>query len=467
MLDRFLRSTPFRLTVVLASAFIVALLIGGGAVYLLIQRELNARVDGNVLDTYGVIKEAYGEGDLTDLVDSVASHVRGTFQDDRVYLLIDRDGKLLAGNATIMPPGKGLSTLNGRELGLKDEENDEYRVNIGVVDGLRLMVGASYSETREIGWLILTSLSWAGVLFLLLVLAAGLLLASRGQRRLDSIAETMRRVGRGELQARIATSGRGDDVDALIRDVNAALDRLASLVEGMRQVSVDIAHDLKTPLNRLAITVESAIEADGAGKPVTELLAQAQEETLRINAIFDALLRIAQIESGARRSRFTGLRLASVIEILVDIYGEVAKDHGQNLIVVSGDPFPEIIGDKDLLTQMLANLIENAIRHCPPGSRIAIESQVSPLHISVIVADDGPGISEDERGKVFQRLYRTDKSRTSPGNGLGLSLVKAIAELHGGTASLADNRPGLRVVVNLPLPTFRPDTGNGALSVPG
>lgn len=449
MRSAFLRSTPFRLTLILGVAFIIALGIAGFAAIELIRQELAARVDQAVTDTYSVISQSYGKNDFTDLSDAVVSHAGATIERERVYALADAAGTILAGNVDSIPAAEGWATVDAVTLGVADA-TDKYRIFTGAVDGYRLLVGSSYAETDAIGRLILVGLAWAGALLVVLILAAGIVVAVRGQRRLDGIAATMHRVGRGELAARIAISGRGDDIDVLVGEVNAALDRLSALVEGMRQVSVDIAHDLKTPLNRLAITVESAIEADEAGKPVKALLTQAQEEGARINATFDALLRIAQIEAGARRARFTTLAPEGILESIADAYGEVAIEHGQTLALAQPDGLRRISGDRDLLLQMLANLVENAIRHCPPAARIELSGRMRGEAVEIVVADTGPGIPVAERNKVFRRLYRVEKSRTTPGNGLGLSLVKAIADLHGATIELDDNHPGLAVTVRFP-----------------
>jgi signal transduction histidine kinase len=449
MRSAFLRSTPFRLTLILGLAFLVALAIAGFAAFELIRQELAARVDQAVTDTYSVISQSYGENDFTDLSDAVLSHAGATIRHQRVYALTDAASTILAGNVASVPPGEGWATVGAATLGVADAV-DEYRIFTGAVGGYRLLVGSSYAETNAIGRLTFTSLAWAGGLLVALILAAGIVVAARGQRRLDGIAATMHRLGRGELAARIATTGRGDDIDVLVGEVNGALDRLAALVEGMRQVSVDIAHDLKTPLNRLAITVESAIEADEAGRPVGTLLSQAQEEGTRINATFDALLRIAQIEAGARRARFTTLAPEGILESIAEAYGEVAVEHGQTLRLTGSSGLRPISGDRDLLLQMIANLVENAIRHCPPGARIELGGRMHGGEVELVVADSGPGIAAAERDKVFRRLYRVEKSRTTPGSGLGLSLVKAIVDLHGASIALDDNHPGLAVNVRFP-----------------
>lgn len=455
MRSEILRSTPFRLTVILGASFFVALAVASLIAFGLIERELNQRMDRSITDTFKVISQSFGDSDLTDLTDAVRSHASATLDHDRIYALIDAGGAVLAGNVTRAPNATGWMTLSATELGLV-AKNDEgqYRVFLGEVGGTHLLIGTSFAETTDIARLTLTSVGWASAAILVLVLATGAIVAIRAQRRIDGIAETMSRIGHGELAARIPVGVRGDDIDMLARQVNVALDRLASLVEGMRQVSVNIAHDLKTPLNRLAITVEAAIEVELTGVSVAPLLEQAEVEIQQINSTFDALLRIAQIEAGARRARFVPVQLADVLDKIADVYSDVAEESEQSLSVSHDGDLPPIEGDSDLLIQLCANLVENSIRYSPAETQIQIRAMRSGDGILVTFDDDGPGIPIDERSKVFQRLYRIEQSRTRPGNGLGLSLVKAVAELHGAHIELSDNAPGLRVSIWFPVPTL-------------
>lgn len=449
MLRNLYRSTAIRLIAPLGLAFLVFLLLAGFAAFSLIQSELNGRMRQQLEQTFAVITQSYAESDVTDLVELVRSHAAANSREERVFLLRDSSGKKLTGNIDQAPDGTGWSVVPGSALGLDAE--DSYQIYSGRVADNDLIVGASFEETDAVGAIVLNSLGLAGLAFTVLIVIAGLVIASRGQRRIDSIAATMDRVGRGELASRIGLRGNHDDLDDLSVQINQALDRLAALVESMRQVSVDIAHDLKTPLNRLSFTVQNAIDDDEAGKPVAGLLQQAQEESRQINTTFDALLRIAQIESGARRARFKPMAIGSVLDTLYDAYEEVAQENGQ-VLLFDAALLPQIVGDRDLLTQLFANLIENAIRHCPAGTRITLAATSEPDQgFSVAVSDTGPGIPAEERDRVFQRLYRLDKSRSTPGHGLGLSLVKAIADLHGASIEVNDNNPGLRITLRFAL----------------
>ncbi|MEO5807640.1 ATP-binding protein [Devosia sp.] len=440
------QSSAFRLAIVFSGLFFVTFIIAGFLAYQIILGDLRDRLDESLKQTFDLISRSYAGNDLEDLTATVQSYAVAAEEHDRVFFLADAAGQKLAGNVEKADVSPGLASVSEADFGFG--LSDSYRSFRGTFDGHLLVVGASFSEIEELGGLALTSFLWAGGLASLIAIIAGALLATAVQKRMQAIASTMAQVGRGDLNARIPLRRNGDDVDILAGQVNAALDRLASLVESVRQVSVDIAHDLKTPLNRLAIIIEGALELAANGEDNTVDLMQAQEEAVQINATFEALLRIAQLESGSRRERFAPVQLADILEVLVEAYVDVAADSQQVLSLVRrAVPIPMILGDKDLLTQLFANLIENAIRHAGAGSRIELSLVKMGDSIAVGVGDDGPGIPEAERTRVFQRLYRLSKSRTTPGSGLGLSMVKAIADLHGAGIALGDRSPGLQVTI--------------------
>lgn len=445
--DSLLRSTPFRLALVFGTLFVAAFLLAGFVAFHMIGEELNARYDRRAREMFRVIADTYAGNDTEDLVDAARAHVAATTGRQSVFLLQGPDGEVLAGNIPARSLPDGRSFESSKTLGI--DGHFSYRMFAGDVGPNRLVVGTSNEETLELEEIVLASFGWASILVISLAVGGGALLASRAQRRLDAVRDTMGRVAHGELDARLPFLGRGDDIDLLSRDINEALERLSSTVEGMRQVSTDIAHDLKSPLNRLKMTLDDALWKEAHGHAVRGELESASGEADRINQTFDALLRISQIEAGARRARFANCDLGKLLEALADVYGDVAEDMGQTLTLeIDSRARTDVSGDAELLTQMYANLIENAIRHCPAGSAIKLTLLADSNEIITKVEDNGPGIPIHEHEKVFRRLYRLDKSRGSPGTGLGLSLVKAIAELHGARITLNDARPGLSVTVS-------------------
>jgi signal transduction histidine kinase len=304
-----------------------------------------------------------------------------------------------------------------------------------------------FRRVRAFGWGAGATLVLAGI--------GGGIMVSRVMRRVELINRASERIMAGDLTGRLPVSrpARGDEFDRLANNLNRMLERIEELVEGLRQVSTDIAHDLRTPLARLRRNLE-ALRADAGDEVNLAHLAAidgAVGQADDLLATFAALLRIAQIESRAARFTFTTVDLSAIADAVLEVYRPAAEEKRQELeghIAAS----VYVTGDRLLLTQMVANIAENAIRHTPEGASIEITLQPEPKHgASLTISDNGPGIPKSERGKVFRRFYRLDSSRGSPGNGLGLSLVAAIAELHGVSVQLAANNPGgLKVTLAFP-----------------
>ncbi|MER9346141.1 HAMP domain-containing sensor histidine kinase [Mesorhizobium sp. M0239] len=447
--SRLLRSTPFRLALTFAFLFVLAFVLSGAIVYQMMSADLAERLDDTIKETYAVVAATYAENDLKELVETVGSHSLRSLKKEQLFSLTDATGNRLAGNFTAAGLPDGFSMFDTEMPGVPP--GAEYRAYSGPVGGNTLTVAFSLSETEELERIVLMSFGWGTLIITGLAVAGGALLASRVQRRLDGIAATMVDVSHGRLDTRIPLTGKGDDIDIVSSQVNAALDRLSALVEGMKQVSANIAHDLKTPLNRLQMILDTASEKNLSGQKIAAELAEAHAESLQINETFDALLRIAQIEAGARRARFSDVDLGEVLQTIAEIYADVAEDDGKSLSLAQSQETTDLIhGDRELLTQMFANLVENALRHCPSGTTIKLSATRQGERVVAGVADNGPGIPAEEREKVFQRLYRLDHSRSTPGSGLGLSLVRAIADLHGASITLEDCRPGLEVAVSFP-----------------
>ncbi|RVB61439.1 HAMP domain-containing protein, partial [Mesorhizobium sp. M7A.F.Ca.CA.004.06.1.1] len=412
--SRLLRSTPFRLALTFAFLFVLAFVLSGAIVYQMMSADLAERLDDTIKETYAVVAATYAENDLKELVETVGSHSLRSLKKEQLFSLTDATGNRLAGNFTAAGLPDGFSMFDTEMPGVPP--GAEYRAYSGPVGGNTLTVAFSLSETEELERIVLMSFGWGTLIITGLAVAGGALLASRVQRRLDGIAATMVDVSHGRLDTRIPLTGKGDDIDIVSSQVNAALDRLSALVEGMKQVSANIAHDLKTPLNRLQMILDTASEKNLSGQKVARELAEAHAESLQINETFDALLRIAQIEAGARRARFTDVDLGEVLQTIAEIYADVAEDDGKSLSLAQPpETTDRIHGDRELLTQMFANLVENALRHCPSGTTIKLSVGRQDERVVAGVADNGPGIPADEHEKVFQRLYRLDHSRSTWG----------------------------------------------------
>lgn len=447
---RLWRSTPFRLAITFSLVFVFAFIVTGFVTYRFLKTELQRSLDGSLSEIYAVVASTYAPDDIEDLISTINTYARLNNTDERIFSVLDSTGKQLAGNFSGKGLPDGISDTSSEDIGLKGDI--DYRVISGIIGDKQLIVGQSYSETDRLEDITFVSFAWATVLVIAVAIIGGIIVASRAQWRLDGIAIAMTEVSHGKLDTRIPLQGNGDDIDTVSTQINHALDRLSVLMETMRQVSSDIAHELKTPLNRLKMQIESAVFAEERGESVTTSLVGARDEADQINATFEALLRISQIEAGARKSRFRPVDLTELITSIAEIYIDVAEDSGQSLttsIDISKQCW--VHGDHELLTQMFVNLIENSIRHCPKDTRITLSLAQDAHEAIAAISDDGPGIPADERDKVFRRLYRLDKSRTTAGSGLGLSLVRAIADLHNGRVAMMDNAPGLRAEVIFPL----------------
>lgn len=444
------RSTPFRLAMTFGLFFVVAFVVVGFTTYQLLKRELLQELDDAIRETYAVVASTYAQDDLEDLVSTINAYASLSKANDRIFSVIDRDGKKIAGNFSAIGLPDGMSDVSSEDIGLGGDT--DFRLMAGPIGDKRLIIGQSFEETDKMEQIALVSFAWATLLVIAAGVIGGVVLATNARQRLDGIATAMSAISHGDLDVRVPLRGNGDDIDVVSHQINQALERLSVVVETMRQVSADIAHELKTPLNRLKMQIEGAVAGEERGERISQALADALDEVDQINATFEALLRISQIEAGARKTRFRAVDLADVVASVAEIYADVAEDNGQSLTIAMDTGQKRFVhGDRDLLTQMFVNLIENAIRHCPRGAEIEIGLAFSPDDAVASVGDNGPGIPAEERDKVFRRLYRLDKSRTTSGSGLGLSLVRAIADLHGGDVVMKDNAPGVRAEVRLPL----------------
>lgn len=424
-------TTPMRLTLRLVALFVAASLLAFATAWWLAS---SALLDATETALNQQIAELAAAGPPEAVARATAA---AAARADGEHLILRYDGPSgRVGNYLgPLPPGRL------RQAELKDDAQGiegPYVLRSTDVAGGRLTVGQDAGAFEELREIFARVLVFAMLPTALVVLAGGVLIAQRSASRLTSIEETLARLTAGELSARLPVlPGPPDDLTR----VGAGIDRLAAAQEAsvaaLRQVSADIAHDLRTPIQRLAVLLDRG----QAEAPQVKVLERAGAEIAGIVATFEALLRIAQIEGGSPRARFTPVALGPLAAMMVELYEPAAEESGHALTLALRAP-ATIRGDRTLLGQALANLLENALRHSPPGP-VALTVEGATL----TVADCGPGIPENERQAVLRRLYRLDRSRSTPGSGLGLSLVEAIVKLHGGTMELSDNTPGLRATV--------------------
>ena len=360
----------------------------------------------------------------------------------------------LAGNIDKWPEGGDVQEgwLNfslSQDLGWKVEETHPARARVFIVPGgLRLLVGRDVSEFMAVKQLVERAINFGMAITFALAMVGGIMMSRSTARRVELINQASQKIMAGNLALRIPDRGTNDEFDQLSRNLNKMLDRIEMLMEGIRHVSDNIAHDLRTPLTRLRNQLESTlmkVEREEERERVASAVAEADQ----LLATFNALLRIARLEMGGRVGNFVEFNLSDLVRDAAELYEAVAEDKQQQLKLEIEESI-EFSGDKDLLFQTLTNLIDNAIKYTPVGGAIVLKLTQNNSEISLYVADSGIGIPADEMDKVFDRFYRVTKSRSLPGNGLGLSLVNAVIELHKGNIKLFDNQPGLRVEITLP-----------------
>ncbi|MBO0737450.1 MAG: HAMP domain-containing histidine kinase, partial [Alphaproteobacteria bacterium] len=316
-------------------------------------------------------------------------------------------------------------------------------------DGSTLVVGRDMQDRREIEQLVWRALLAGGAVALLLAIGGALIFRRQLEHRVGAIRRTALEIEAGDLSRRIPIPDVEDEFGRLNRDINRMLDRIEHLMNGVRHVSNAIAHDLRTPLGRIRSRLEEALGSDASTAKLAGTARFAIQQVDDLIQMLDRLLQIAEAESGARRQSFAHVPLASVLSDVVELYDAAAEAEGITLVSkIEGRPLA--LGDKNLLTSALANLIDNALKYAGSGSTVQVRAIEIRETVSLIVQDDGPGIPPMERTRVVDRFYRLDQSRSLPGNGLGLSIVTAIASLHWGKLCLEDAAPGLVARIVLP-----------------
>jgi signal transduction histidine kinase len=467
-LAKLLRTTAFRLTLVYLVLFALY------AALLLFFFALNARrliteqITTTVTTEVAGLAEQYERGGIGRLVAVV--DIRSRRPSSSLYLVATPLGQGLAGNVASLDPGiltqSGWVETSYRRL--DSPEGTEHHALVLVSElggGFHLLVGRDIEERQRIYDIISTAGRWSIAAVVVLGLGGGFFVSRRILRRVDAITEKAHTIMAGNLSGRLPVAGTGDEIDRLALNVNAMLDRIESLMRGFKEVSDNVAHDLKTPLTRLRNRCEAALRNAMTPADFRAALDSTIEESEGLIRTFDALLMIARAESGEADRGLVELDAAEIAREVAELYEPVAEEQGLQLVVAAPGPAP-VRGHRELISQALANLVDNAIKYAAPlrahaavGADVAVD--LAPPVITVTagiegdlvvltVADRGPGIPESERARAVERFVRLEDSRSQPGSGLGLSLAAAVAHLHHGELKLADNAPGLKAMILLP-----------------
>ena len=451
-LPKILRTSSFRLTLLYAGLFGCSALILLGVIYWATGVYMSTSLDGAIDSDIAELEASLHAGGIGALAAQVEERVRQTPNGPMYYLLEDPERKVIAGN---IPPGHAGEGRLDLKVPRSNSPSVAVRAHgITLPDAEYLMVGVDALPRREMHKLVVQVFEWSSAITLVLAFAGGALMSGGLLRRIETISRAARDIMAGDFSRRIPVRGTGDEFDHLVANLNAMLERNELAMLSVRQVSNDIAHDLRTPLTRLRQRLELA---QRRARSLEEWRRAADQCISDMDAILDtfgALLRIAQIESEIPARRFAEVDLSELLGTVIEVYRPMAEEREQRF---TADIVPglAIRGDRELLAQMVANVVENAIKHSPAGAFVRLTTVQSPSAIAVTVIDSGPGIPIADRRCVFQRFYRLERSRSTPGSGLGLSLVEAIAALHQVSIELADNRPGLRVALRFLVPDRR------------
>jgi signal transduction histidine kinase len=468
---KLIRTTAFRLTLVYLFLFALfaASLLGYFAWNT--RRLINEQIMTSVNAEVGEISNIYARRGLNGLARTIAN--RALRPGANLYLVTAPNGQAIGGNIESLAPGvmgtTGWSETFYRRL--EDQDTADHRALVNVTElsnGFRLLIGRDLEERRRLFGIVAQAAQWSVLVVIVLGLGGGIFVARRVLRRIDAMTGTTQRIMAGDLSGRLPVGRSGDELDRLAENLNAMLERIEALMAGLKEVSDNIAHDLKTPLTRLRNRAEEALAKASNESEYRAALERTIEESDGLIRTFNALLMIARAESGQARGNMDDFDAADVAHGIHELYEPLAEDNGLTLHVKTAPA--RLHGNRELISQALANLVENAIKYGQPtpalqplGAEatnaeaaadkpkdILIEARRDGDQALLSVTDRGPGIPEADRGHAVERFVRLEASRTQPGSGLGLSLASAVATLHGGALKLEDAQPGLRATLAIP-----------------
>ncbi|MHC1713686.1 MAG: sensor histidine kinase [Solidesulfovibrio sp.] len=446
---KLLRSSTLRLSILHMAAFGLSVLVLLWFIYTSTAGFMERQTDETINAEIQGLSEQYSQLGLTGLIRVIKSRVAKDKAGSSVYLLTDWKFNPLAGNLGDWPKFKDTGS-GWFDASLEDTENFEprrVRMRYFLLPGnFHMIVGRDVSERVKVERLIMDALIWGLVITVVLGGAGGLLTSRWMLKRIDVINRASQEIMNGELSRRIPTRGAGDEFDRLAENLNAMLDQISRLMEGVKQVSNNIAHDLRGPLNRIRSGLEMSLTKTNTPEEYRAVLDQTITEIDNLLQTFNALLTIAQAESGARRQDFTDIDLTHLAADVGELYEPLAEEKGLSFHL-GLTPGVTVPGNRHLLSQALANLLDNAVKYTPAGGTITLSLTTPPTGPELTVADTGPGVPPEHRELVLERFARLESSRNTPGSGLGLSLVAAAAGLHQAQLRLEDNAPGLRVTL--------------------
>ncbi len=449
MIRKLFNSTIFRLTLLYAAFFCVSIILILTFVYFATVREIENQIRHRINIQMNQAQSVFNVHGVEDLKKQISEFMEEDDEGLFIYLLVDNQGKAVGGNMETWP--EYIEYSENWLTFYIDSKNEENGVHVLARDkifpgGYRLLIGYSLKGPDRTRQVMLDVVSASIVLAFVVTAFGGAMFSATIRRRLEKVNQICRQVIGGNLDVKVPVSGSEDEFDHLSSNVNAMLTRIAELVNGLKQASDNIAHDLRTPLNRHRIRLDSIIKHPQEPVRVQEAVKAGIDEIDTLVETLNSILRISQAQSGVASGHIVTFDLSQVVDNVIDFYDELAEQ--KHTVIESDIPLGIMAtGDKPLITQAIANLIDNAIKYTPANGKISVTLTKNEQFIECVVADNGPGIPPSLYDKVKERFFRMEASRTSAGTGLGLSLVDAVAKLHRGELVFADNNPGLKATL--------------------
>jgi signal transduction histidine kinase len=447
LLAKTLTSSTFKLALIAIGTFGVIVSIIFSYVYLSTISYVRSRSDRTIQTDYATLRDAYERSGRDGLTDAIRRRMAYRGSADRVYILVDASSAVLAGNLKAWPSSV-TATSGWTEFRAPPPTGTTNEPLIRAMletfpSGDRLLVGRDISDIDSFTWRIEAAAISGIALIFVLAGVASVLVTRRTVGRIEQINATSRAIMQSGLDKRIPLRGTSDEWDRVAENLNLMLDRIETLMGEVKQVSDNVAHDLRTPLTRMRGRLERAYHGERASDADQSLIGDTIADLDSVLRIFSSIMRIAQIEAQARKDAFRKVNLVEIASKVVELYDAAAEQDGTHLSIV-GDRNVVVTGDRDLIFDAIANVVDNAIKHGRAGGEVRVTIESADGEPVISIADDGPGIPADEREHVFKRFYRLEQSRYTSGHGLGLSLVAAVARLHGARIEVLDNAPGVQ-----------------------
>jgi len=454
LLSKTLRSSTFRLAILYVGLFGLSVSALFGYVYWSTAKYLKSRYDTMIAGDQRLLRDTYARGGLSALIRALNEHAATSQYDGDVYLVVDADFTPLAGNLNAWPAlargADGWVEFSPVDWRPTAKHRPLLRaLTLTLSDGSHLLSGEQIDDLGNFARTINRGLAFGVVLLCVLAAGAGISVTRRTVARIESVNATSREVMSSGLGKRIPVRGTRDEWDQLAQNLNSMLERIEALVRGIKEVSDNVAHDLRTPLMRMRGRLEVALRAQRSGPADEALIARTVAELDEVLKTFAYLLRISAVEARERTVGFAPVDLAALAAEVADLFDAAAEERGLH-VRSSARPAARVLGDRDLLFETLSNLIDNSLKHGRSDVEVCVEPVLDTNSVRLAVRDFGPGIPADEHQRVLERFYRLEQSRSTPGNGLGLSLVQAVAHLHGARLEMSRAEPGLTISLTFP-----------------